>query len=245
METTLFSTQKDIKSNPFYDRRVAYTGSFSLESRTLSKLLKEWGADVNNTISKSTRFVLVGQNPDTEKIQKLDTLQHDGFTIRRLSQEDLDYILRGEKWEEYATSNEVVKDLNFTIEHFNQHHYMFDNGVCNRIAGKELYFCEGFRKDKYAISQIAGNLAAWCNHMLSSQIQIFVLSNSTIEKLKRGEKDENILMIQNYYNRNKSEKFDFSFMTEDDLLNFTKLWINTHNDKVLLSLYERYMKSEY
>lgn len=245
METTLFSTHKDIKDNPFYDRRVAYIGSFSIESRALSKLLKAWGADVNNTISKSTRFVLVGQNPSQEKIQKLDTLQHDGFTICRLSQEDLDCILRGEKWEEYATSNEVIKDLNFTIEHFNQHHYTFDDGVRNKIAGKELYFCEGFRKDKYAISQIAGNLAAWCNHMLSSQIQIFVLSNSTIEKLQQGEKDENILMIQNYYNRNKSEKFDFSFMTEDDILNFAQLWIKTHNDKVLLSLYKRYMNSEY
>lgn len=245
METTLFSIQKEIKDNPFYDRRIAYTGSFSIESRALSKLLKQWGADVNNTISKSTRFVLVGQNPDPEKIQKLDTLLHDGFAIRRLSQEDLDYILRGEKWEEYATSNEVVKDLDFTIEHLNQHHYRFDDGVHNKIAGKELYFCEGFRKDKYAISQIAGNLAAWCNHMLSAQIQIFVLSNSTIEKLQRGEKDENILMIQNYYNRNKSEKFDFSFMTEDDILSFAQLWIKTHNDNVLLSLYERYMSSDY
>ena len=245
METTLFSIQKDIKNNPFYDRRIAYTGSFSIESRALSKLLKQYGADVNNTISKSTRFVLIGQNPDPEKIQKLETLQHDGFTIRRLSQEDLDYILRGENWEKFATSNEVVKDLDFTIEHFYQHHYTFDDGVRNKIAGKELYFCEGFRKDKYAISQIAGNLAAWCNHMLSSQIQIFVLSNSTIEKLKRGEKDENIIMIQNYYNRNKSEKFDFSFMTEEDILNFAQLWINTHNDNVLLALYNRYMNSSY
>ena len=81
--------------------------------------------------------------------------------------------------------------------------------------------------------------------MLSPQIQIFVLSNSTIEKLQQGEKDENILMIQNYYNRNKSDKFEFSFMTEDDLLNFAQLWIKTYNDKVLLSLYERYMQSKY
>ena len=245
MENSLFQTHKDLKDNPFYERRVAYTGTFSLDSRALSKLLKHWGAEVNNTISKSTKFVLIGNNPNPEKIQKLDTLQQDGFAIRRLTQEDLDCIFRGEKWEEYETSNEVVKDLDFTIEHFNQHHYTFDEGVRNKIAGKELYFCEGFRKDKYAISQIAGNLAAWCNHMLSSQIQIFVLSKSTIEKLQRGEKDENILMIQNYYNRNKTDKFDFSFMTEDDILNFAQLWINTHNDQVLNSLLQRYLRSEY
>ena len=245
METKLFSIQKDIKDNPFYNRRVAYTGKFSIESRALSKLLKQWGADVNNTISKSTRFVLVGQEPNPEKIQKLDMLLHDGFTIRRLSQEDLDCILRGEKWEEYITSDEVVKDLDFTIEHFNQHHYTFDDGVRNKIASKELYFCDGFRQDIGAILQITGNLAAWGNFALSPQIQIFVLSNETIEKLRRGEKDKNVLMIQNYYNHNKSEKFDFSFMTEDDILNFAQLWIKTYNDNVLKSLYERYMKSEY
>ena len=245
MENSLFLAHKDLKDNPFYERRVAYTGTFSMDSRMLSKKLKHWGAEANNTISKSTKFVLIGNTPNPEKIQKLDTLQHDGFAIRRLTQEDLDCIFRGEKWEEYATSNEVVKDLNFTIEHFNQHHYTFDEGVRNKIAGKELYFCEGFRQDKYAISQIAGNLAAWCNHMLSFQIQIFVLSNATIEKLQRGEKDENILMIQNYYNHNKTEKFDFSFMTEDDILNFARLWINTHNDQVLNSLLQRYLQSEY
>lgn len=110
MENSLFLAHKDLKDNPFYERRVAYTGTFSMDGRVLSKLLKHWGAEVNNTISKSTKFVLIGDNPNPEKIQKLDTLQHDGFTIRRLTQEDLDCIFRGEKWEEYATSNEVVKD---------------------------------------------------------------------------------------------------------------------------------------
>ena len=175
----------------------------------------------------------------------MDTLLHDGFTIRRLSQTDLDCIFQGENWEDYSTSDEVIKDLDFTLDHFNQHHYTFDEGTRNKIAGKELYFCEGFRDDKYAISQIAGNLAAWCNHMLSSQIQIFVLSNSTIEKLKQGIKDENILMIQNYYNRNKADKFDFSFITEDDILNFAKLWIETFDDHVLNYLLQRYLQSNY
>lgn len=243
MENNLFTAHKDLTNNPFYNRRVAYTGTFSMDGRALSKLLKLWGADVNNTISKATKFVLVGSNPNQKKMEKLEALQHDGFTIRRLTQEDIDCILRGENWENYVTANEVVKDLDFTFEHFNRHHYAFDEGVRNKIAGKELYFCEGFRKNKYAISQMAGNLAAWCNHMLSSQIQIFVLSNSTIEKLQRGEKDENILMIQNYYNRNKAEKFDFSFMTEDDLINFAKLWIATYKDKVLDSLLQCYLQS--
>ena len=72
MENNLFISNKDLKDNPFYNKRVAYTGSFALDNKTLSKLLKHWGADVNNTISRATKFVLIGNNPNPEKISKLD-----------------------------------------------------------------------------------------------------------------------------------------------------------------------------
>jgi hypothetical protein len=88
-------------------------------------------------------------------------------------------------------------------------------------------------------------LAAWLNYTLSPQIQIFVLSDSTLEKLKNGEKDESIMMIQNYYNKNKGDKFDFKFMSEDDILNFAQLWSEVHNDEVMRALYERYLRSNY
>jgi hypothetical protein len=245
MENPILFSSLNIQDNPFYGRRVAYIGSFTLEARALSKKLKEWGADVNNAITKATNIVLIGENPNAEKLNQLESRIHDGFHIKKLYQEDIDKIFSGINWEDYRTNTEVVKSLDFTIEHFHQHHYQFDEGIRNKIAGKELYFCEGFRKDKYAIQQITGNLAAWLNFALSSQIQIFVLSNSTIEKLANGEKDENILMIENYYNKNKGDKFDFTFMQEQDILDYAQLWCNTHGDEILLYLYERYMNSEY
>jgi NAD-dependent DNA ligase len=235
----------DIQNNPFNGRRVAYTGTFTIDSRSLSKKLKEWGADVNNAITKSTNIVLIGENPNADKINQLEARIHDGFHIKKLYQEDLNNIFNFVNWEDYLTEIDVVKSLDFTIEHFNQHHFRFDEGVKNKIAGKELYFCGGFRKDKGAIEQITGNLAAWLNYVISPQVQIFVLSDSTLEKLKNGEKDESILKIQNYYNKNKGTKFDFMFMSENDILSFVQLWSSTHGDEVLYALYERYMKSEY
>ena len=88
-------------------------------------------------------------------------------------------------------------------------------------------------------------MAAWLNYTLSTQIQIFVLSDSTLEKLKNGEKDESIMMIQNYYNKNKGDKFDFKFMSENDILSFAQLWSEVHNDEVMRALYERYLRSNY
>ena len=52
-------------------------------------------------------------------------------------------------------------------------------------------------------------------------------------------------MIQNYYNKNKGDKFDFKFMSEDDILNFAQLWSEVHNDEVMRALYERYLRSNY
>lgn len=235
----------NIHNNPFYGRRVAYTGEFRLDNRQLSKTLKELGAVVNNVIAKTTNFVLIGQSPNSTKISQVDSRIHDGFHIQKIYQEDLDKILRGEDWDQYTTKAENLKSLDFTLEHFNLHHYLFDEGAKNKIAGKELYFCQGFRKDKLAIEQMTGNLAAWLNYTLSPQIQIFVLSDGTLEKLKNGEKDESIMMIQNYYNKNKGDKFDFKFMSENDILSFAQLWSEVHGDKVMLALYERYLQSNY
>ena len=52
-------------------------------------------------------------------------------------------------------------------------------------------------------------------------------------------------MIQNYYNKNKGDKFDFNFMSEDDILNFAQLWSEVHDDKVMLALHKRYLQSSY
>lgn len=245
MNNNIFFPLDDMQNNPFYGRRVAFTGNFTIDARQLSKMLKKLGAEVNNCITRSTNFVLIGQNPNATKISQVDSRIHDGFHIQKLFQEDIDKIFRGEDWDKYMTIAENVKSLDFTLEHFYKHHYEFNEGVKNKIAGKELYFCNGFRKDKLAIEQITGNLAAWLNYTLLPKIEIFVLSNSTIDHLKNGQKDDNIIMIQNYYNNNKGDKFDFKFMSEDDILNFARLWSDVYGDNVLLALYERYLQSDY
>ena len=88
MNNMLYRTD-DIQNNPFNGRRVAYTGTFTIDSRSLSKKLKEWGADVNNAITKSTNIVLIGENPNADKINQLEARIHDGFHIKKLYQEDL------------------------------------------------------------------------------------------------------------------------------------------------------------
>lgn len=83
-------------NNPFYDKKVVITGYFIQDRRDIASKLKLMGADVNTNISKKTNFVLIGSDPGPKKMEKLDKLICDGFSIRKIYQEDIDAIFAGE-----------------------------------------------------------------------------------------------------------------------------------------------------
>ena len=103
------------------------------------------------------------------------------------------------------------------------------------------------RKKKFSLSDVAkatGLEYGFDKRTLSKALDTLA-KQGKLEKLKNGEKDESIMMIQNYYNKNKGDKFDFNFMSEDDILNFAQLWSEVHDDEVMQALYERYLRSNY
>ena len=228
-------------SNPFYDRKVVITGEFDMPRLTLGKLLKQMGADLNTSISKKTNIVIVGEDPGPAKMEKLEKLQHDGFSIKILSQNDLNEILSG-NWENYQTEKDVKKELDLTYDHYLKHHLSFENGY-NIIAGKELFYGKGFSGNFDLFNQITGNLGAAGDTFICPETNICILSDSTIEKLSIGEKDETIKDIEDYYNNNKSIIFDFDFLSESDILVFCKERCEKFDDEVTMELYEKYMES--
>lgn len=231
-------------NNPFYDRKLVITGEFDIERKELARKLKAMGADIDTAISKKTNFVLIGQDPGPSKMDKLNKLIHDGFQIRKIYQSDLSAILSGD-YNGYHGDKEIKKDLDFTIEHYNQHHIIFENGR-NVISLRELYYGKGFAGDFDLFNQITGNLgAAGDNICIYPETNICVLSDSTLEKLQRGEKDETILYIQDFYNNNKSIVFDFKFLSESEILKFCKERCDKCGDELTMELYDRYMESAY
>lgn len=228
--------------NPFYDRKVVITGTFRIDRRELAKTLKRMGADLNTSISKHTNFVVIGEEPGPAKMQKIDKLIHDGYGIKKIYADDLERILQGE-WDDYKTDKENAKDLDFTYEHYEKHHVCFE-GKRNAIVSKELFIGKGFAPRLDCFMQIAGNLGAFANTELFPDINICVLSDATLEKLKNGEKDETILQIQDFYNKNKAISFDYRFMSESDILDWCKRRCDAIGDDVTLRLYNRYMESK-
>lgn len=229
------------ENNPFYDRKVVITGTFDQERKELAKIIKSMGADIDSAITKNTQFVLVGNDPGPAKMVKLDKLIHDGFNVKKLFQWDVDMILSGE-WEGYCGDKIVRKELDFTMNHYLKHHICFENGR-NVISSKELYLPEIFAGNRNLFSQIIGNLGAFGDNEIYPETNICVLSDLTLENLERGEKDETIVYIQEFYNNNKAITFDFNFLTESEILNFCKERCERCGDELTLGMYKRYIES--
>lgn len=228
-------------NSPFYKRKVVITGTFSIINRKeLGHLLKKkLGADVDSNITKRTNFVFIGEDPGWEKIPKLDKLIHDGFNIRKLYESDIQAILDGD-WEGYHMDGEMKKNLDFTYEHFVKHRVMFEDGY-NVIARKELYIGNGLSGDRDSFAQITGNLGACVDYAIYPETNLCVLSDSTLEKLQQGEKDETVRYIQDYYNGARSKTFELSFISEGDIIRFVKERIEQTGDESTSYYYNRYI----
>ena len=229
-------------NSPFLHRKVVITGTFSIISRKeLGSLLKKkLGADVDSSITKKTSFVFIGENPGWEKMPKLDKLIHDGYNIRKLYESDIQDILDGD-WEGYHMKGEMKKNLDFTYEHFVKHRVEFKDGY-NVIARKELYIGGGLAGDRDSFAQIMGNLGACGDYSIYSETNLCVLSDSTLDKLQLGKKDDTILYIQEYYNGGRSTTFELLFITESDILSFVRNRIKSIGDESLGYYYNRYIE---
>lgn len=228
-------------SNPFYDRKVVITGEFSIERKALATRLKKMGADIDTGITKKTHFVLIGEDPGPAKIEKLEKLIHDGFNIRKLYECDIEAIFDGQ-WEQYASSSEMKKSLDFTYEHYLSHRRGLE-GLANNIATRTIYAGKELAGERMYFAQILGNLGAYCDNSIDNDTDICLLSDSTLNKLQLGEKDETIKYIQDKYNADKSIIFDWSFVSESEVLDYCKRRCEAYDDEVTMELYEKYMKS--
>lgn len=77
------------KDNPFYNKRVVFTGDLdAMERGVAAQLIQALGADINTVISKRTNIVIVGRAPGPSKMKKVETLLEQGCAIRLMDEEE-------------------------------------------------------------------------------------------------------------------------------------------------------------
>ncbi|MCR5315864.1 MAG: hypothetical protein K6E52_08230 [Bacteroidaceae bacterium] len=235
-------------THPLYERIVYIFGKWKYTSQ-LKKELKNVGAEVASSLTKYVTYILLGEDPSTDELEEIQKLRFNGFNACILRSYDVqallhqsDFFNREEKmdWQRYIMPIILTKKLDFSFEHYMHFHVSF-KGLENIIAQKELFFGKGFKSNPEHFYQITGNLGAFGNWVLSKEVDICVLSNSTLEKLKEGVKDETIKYIEKTYNEGDSDQFLYTFMSEQDVLDYCKFRCETYGDEVTMRLYKKYL----
>lgn len=229
------------KNNPFFNRLVTIIGFSSSESNELKKRIELMGAEIKPSISKHIHYALIGGNVSSVKIKQLENLQHNGWDIRRLYQEDIDNIFNGD-WVRYKVPYNKKKNLNLTYDHYLDH--LYNSKAINPIYGKEIYVNRNnLSGDIRYFGQMCGYVGAFINEKMDPGINMCILSQSTLDSLKEGVKDDTILYIENYYNTHKAVVFDYKFISEEAVLSFIKNRISSCDDLITKEYYDKYIDS--
>ena len=72
------------KETPFYRKKVVFTGNLKAYPyrEEIASIIKQYGADINSSISSKTDIVIVGSGAGPSKMKKIEELQSKGSSIR-------------------------------------------------------------------------------------------------------------------------------------------------------------------
>lgn len=251
-----FEDSKIMSNNDlFQNKKVLVAGTFQ-NTNLLVNNLKELGADVKKDGTKTLltqkhHYIVMGDNPSPDTLNRLKKNNHDGFFPCILTEQQVMDIVSGKQTLPFMPK-EVEKKVVISIDHYNwdwtselgihyEGHIKYEDGK-NKISGKELFFGDGFRGRLDCLFQIVGNLGAVGTNVLYPETAIIVISDSTYDKLVKGERDATIQKIENYYNKEVDAKsFDYVFTRESELLDWVKSWCDRFGAPVTRALYDKYM----
>lgn len=232
------------KSSPFYDRKVVITGDFP-NRREIAKKLKMLGADIDSNITRKTHFVIIGNNPGPKKMETFEKLRFDGYNIIPLYKADLNRIFE-DNTEGYFIEKETKKDLKITLEHVSgpDNSFKIDLNRINLFSGKEIYVSQSIQS-RTRVNHLIGFLGAFTNSVLENDIDIVLLSDSSMENIKNDVPDDDIELIERTYNSNKAINFKFCFLTESEFIRYYKYRMKTshRDDDAVIPIFEKYINS--
>lgn len=211
-------------------------------------------------VKEKTHFFIVGSNPNAESLKRHALNVHDGYHAKLIDEETLCKYFDGIFTEEDIVDDNIEKKLNIDYSYYcwepptiNGKTFVSrvssplvydEEGRHNSISLKEIYVPDASDSDKSIIRQLIGNFGGYGNTEYFDDTNTIMLSDSTLENLKRGIKDEVIIGIENKYNKSNSKIFNIQFTCESDFINWVKKRMSIFPDEVTIALLEKYENSK-
>ena len=235
--------------------KLKAVGAVQIDRVSDSRTYKE--GDAIPPVKESTHFFVVGSNPNEDSLKRFALNEHDGFHARKISEDKLYDYLAGRFTEEDMVPNVVEKKLHLDFSYYNWTPPVINGKTfvtrvasplsydpecrSNPITRQEIYVPDFPSVDMNVIRQLIGNLGGYANKEFFDETNIVMLSDSTLEKLKQGIKDDVILGIENRYNNSNSKIFNIQFTSESDFIKWAKNRMEKFSDessKALMAKYE-------
>lgn len=208
-------------------------------------------------VKETTSFFVVGNNPNEDSMKRFSLNEHDGYHAKMISEDKLYEFLAGQYTEEDLVADKVEKRLHLDKGYYNWAAPVINgktfvsrvssplkyngDGYENPITQKEIYVPDFPNVDMDVIRQMVGNLGGYANKEYFDDTNIVMLSDSTLEKLEKGVKDEVIVGIENMYNKSNTKIFNIQFTSESDFINWVKNRMEVYPDDSTITLLKKYM----
>ena len=208
-------------------------------------------------VKETTSFFVVGKNPNEDSMKRFALNEHDGYHAKMISEDKLYEFLTGQFTEEDIVADKVEKRLHLDKSYYNWTAPVINgktfvsrvssplkynaDGHENPISQKEIYVPDFPNVDMDVIRQMIGNLGGYANKEYFDDTNIVMLSDSTLEKLEKGVKDEVIAGIENMYNKSNTKIFNIQFTSESDFINWVKNRMEVYPDESTISLLNKYL----
>ena len=208
-------------------------------------------------VKETTSFFVVGNNPNEDSMKRFSLNEHDGYHAIMISEDKLYEFLAGQFTEEDLVADKVEKRLHLDKNYYNWTAPVINgktfvsrvssplkynaDGHENPISQKEIYVPDFPNVDMDVIRQMIGNLGGYANKEYFDDTNIVMLSDSTLEKLEKGVKDEVIAGIENMYNKSNTKIFNIQFTSESDFINWVKNRMEVYPDESTISLLNKYL----
>ncbi len=216
--------------------------------------------DVIPPVKESTNYFVIGNNPNEDSLKRHGLNEHDGYHAKIITQDTLYDYLNGLFTEDDYIPDTVEKHLKLDFSYYNwkapvingktyvsrlSSPIQFDSdGKTNPITQKEIYVSPINGVDMGVVFQMIGNLGGYANREFFEDTRIVLLSDESVNNLKKGVKDENITYIENKYNSSNSKVFNIQFTCEADFVGWVQSRVTIFPDESTIHLLNEYLKQK-